>query len=98
MRKCPSAKANVCARPIGRRSIRPSPETTPKEQLQALIHELDAAGYTTAAKCLAHDLDAPVVHLRYPTGHRRRWRSTNRLERIYKRYGGDSIAVVRSEP
>ena len=34
-----------------------------------------------AARCLADDLDALVVHLRYPTRHRRRWRSTNLLER-----------------
>jgi putative transposase len=52
-----------------------------KHRLQALIDELDGAGYTTAAKCLADDLDALVVHLRYPTRHRRRWRSTNLLER-----------------
>ena len=39
------------------------------------------AGYTAAARCLADDLDALVVHLRYPTRHRRRWRSTNLLER-----------------
>ena len=32
-------------------------------------------------KCLADDLDALVVHLRYPIRHRRRWRSTNLLER-----------------
>jgi putative transposase len=52
-----------------------------KQSLQALIDELDYAGYTAAAKCLADDLDALVVHLRYPTRHRRRWRSTNLLER-----------------
>jgi putative transposase len=52
-----------------------------KQQLQALVDELDKAGYTAAAKCLADDLDALVVHLRYPTSHRRRWRSTNLLER-----------------
>jgi putative transposase len=52
-----------------------------KHQLQALVAELEAAGYTAAAKCLADDLDALVVHLRYPTRHRRRWRSTNLLER-----------------
>jgi putative transposase len=52
-----------------------------KQRLQALIDELDEAGYTAAAKCLADDLDALVVHLRYPTRHRRRWRSTNLLER-----------------
>jgi hypothetical protein len=53
----------------------------PAQRLQALIDELDAAGYTAAAKCLTDDLDALVVHLRYPTRHRRRWRSTNLLER-----------------
>jgi putative transposase len=52
-----------------------------KQRLKALIDELDRAGYTAAAKCLADDLDALVVHLRYPTRHRRRWRSTNLLER-----------------
>jgi putative transposase len=52
-----------------------------KQRLKALVGELDAAGYTAAARCLADDLDALVVHLRYPTRHRRRWRSTNLLER-----------------
>src|SRR4051812_2029823 len=52
-----------------------------KQRLQALVVELDAAGYPAAGKCLADDLDALVVHLRYPTRHRRRWRSTNLLER-----------------
>ena len=52
-----------------------------KQRLEALVDELDRAGYTAAAKCLADDLDALVVHLRYPTRHRRRWRSTNLLER-----------------
>jgi transposase-like protein len=41
-----------------------------------------------AAKCLADDLDALVVHLRYPLRHRRQWRSTNLLER--------SLAEVKS--
>jgi putative transposase len=52
-----------------------------KQRLKALVDELEAAGYTAAARCLADDLDALVVHLRYPTRHRRRWRSTNLLER-----------------
>ena len=52
-----------------------------KQRLRALVDELDTAGYTAAARCLADDLDALVVHLRYPTRHRRRWRSTNLLER-----------------
>src|SRR2546430_16904508 len=47
-----------------------------KQRLQALSQELDRARYTAAAKCLGDDLDALVVHLRYPTRHRRRWRST----------------------
>ena len=52
-----------------------------KQRLLALAGQLDTVGYTAAAKCLADDLDALVVHLRYPTRHRRRWRSTNLLER-----------------
>ena len=56
-------------------------ERDAKQRLQALVDELEGAGDTTAAKYLADDLDALVVHLRYPTMHRRRWRSTNLLER-----------------
>jgi transposase-like protein len=52
-----------------------------RQRLEALVDELAGAGYTAAAKCLADDLDALVVHLRYATTHRRRWRSTNLLER-----------------
>jgi transposase-like protein len=52
-----------------------------QQRLHALVDELAAAGYTAAARCLTDDLDALVVHLRYPTRHRRRWRSTNLLER-----------------
>jgi putative transposase len=48
-----------------------------KQRLGALVDELDGAGYTAAAKCLADDLDALAVHLRYPLRHRRRWRSTD---------------------
>jgi len=56
-------------------------ERDAQQRLRALVDELDTAGYTAAARCLAEDLDALVVHLRYPTRHRRRWRSTNLLER-----------------
>jgi putative transposase len=56
-------------------------ERDAKQRLQALVDQLDKGGFTAAAKCLADDLDALVVHLRYPTRHRRRWRSTNLLER-----------------
>ena len=52
-----------------------------RERLHALVDELDHCGYAAAAKCLDNDLDALVVHLRYPLAHRRRWRSTNLLER-----------------
>jgi putative transposase len=41
-----------------------------KLRLQVLISELEHT-----------DLDALVVHLRYPLRHRERWRSTNLLER-----------------
>jgi putative transposase len=56
-------------------------ERDAKQRLQALVDELDNGGFTAAAKCLADDLDALVVHLRYPIRHRRRWQSTNLLER-----------------
>ena len=56
-------------------------ERDAKQRLQTLVDQLDKDGYTAAARCLADDLDALVVHLRYPTRHRRRWHSTNLLER-----------------
>jgi putative transposase len=52
-----------------------------KQRLHALVDQLDKDGFAAAARCLVDDLDALVVHLRYPTRHRRRWRSTNLLER-----------------
>jgi putative transposase len=56
-------------------------ETDAKQRLHALVDQLDSEGFTAASRCLADDLDALVVHLRYPVRHRRRWRSTNLLER-----------------
>jgi putative transposase len=56
-------------------------ERDAKQRLRALVDQLDKGGFAASAKCLADDLDALVVHLRYPTRHRRRWRSTNLLER-----------------
>jgi transposase-like protein len=56
-------------------------EADAKRRLQALVDQLDTQGFTAAARCLSDDLDALVVHLRYPVRHRRRWRSTNLLER-----------------
>jgi putative transposase len=44
-------------------------ERDARQRLKALVDELDRAGYTAAARCLADDLDALVVHLRYPTRH-----------------------------
>jgi transposase-like protein len=52
-----------------------------RNDLLALATTLAHEGYTTAAECLRDDLDALVVHLNYPLRHRRRWRSTNLLER-----------------
>jgi transposase-like protein len=56
-------------------------EADAKQRLQALVDQLDKEGFTAAARCLADDLDALVVHLRLPVRHRRCWRSTNLLER-----------------
>jgi len=46
-------------------------ERDAKDRLQALVGELDRAGYTAAARSLGDDVDALVVHLRSPTRHRR---------------------------
>jgi putative transposase len=54
-----------------------------KHRIRELISELKDDGYESAARCLADDLDALVVHLRYPLRHRERWRSTNLLERSF---------------
>ncbi|HSV92142.1 MAG TPA: IS256 family transposase [Desulfobacterales bacterium] len=57
--------------------------TSPAEAeagLRALVGEL-AGEYPSAAACLAEDLPALTVHLRYPPRLRRRLRSTNLLER-----------------
>ena len=59
--------------PLRRPTPRLTPITSPRPHTQKTGHP--------PARCLADDLDALVVHLRYPTRHRRRWRSTNLLER-----------------
>ncbi|RDI73161.1 transposase [Gaiella occulta] len=56
-------------------------QTDGERRLRALVGELTDAGYSAAAACLADDLGALTVHLRYPLKHRRVWRSTNLLER-----------------
>jgi putative transposase len=51
-----------------------------ERRLRALVGELERP-YPSAAACLAEDLPALGVHLRYPPRLRRRLRSTNLLER-----------------
>ena len=38
-----------------------------KLRLKVLISELEHGGYESAARCLSDDLDALLVHLRYPS-------------------------------
>jgi putative transposase len=52
-----------------------------ERRLRALVGWLADQGFSSAAACLADDLEALCVHLDYPLKHRRRWRSTNLLER-----------------
>lgn len=56
-----------------------SPEAA-EHSLRVLVGEL-AGAYPSAAACLADDLPALAVHLRYPLRLRKRLRSTNLLER-----------------
>ena len=51
-----------------------------ENRLRALVGEL-AREYPSAASCLADDLPALTLHLRYPLHLRKRWRSSNLLER-----------------
>jgi putative transposase len=51
------------------------------ERLATLVADLERTGYASAASCLVDDLDALLAHLRYPLRHRKRWRSTDLLER-----------------
>lgn len=51
-----------------------------EHRLRTLVTDL-ATSYPSAAACLADDLPALTVHLRYPLHLRRRLRSTNLLER-----------------
>jgi transposase-like protein len=67
-----------------------------RDRLHALVSELDHAGYTAAAKCLADDLDALVVHLRLPVRHRRRWRSTDESVKSSRVDFGSSGVMDRS--
>jgi putative transposase len=52
-----------------------------ERRLRALVGWLSDQGLSSAAACLADDLEALCAHLRYPLKHRRRFRSTNLLER-----------------
>jgi putative transposase len=52
-----------------------------ERRLRELIGRLSDRGFASAAACLADDLEALCVHLRFPLKHRRRFRSTNLLER-----------------
>lgn len=56
-----------------------SPEGAEAE-LRSLVGELER-DYPSAAACLADDVAALTVHLRYPLRLRKRWRSSNLLER-----------------
>jgi putative transposase len=50
-------------------------------RLRELVGWLSDHGLSSAAACLSDDLEALCAHLDYPLKHRRRWRSTNLLER-----------------
>ncbi|MGH2457205.1 MAG: IS256 family transposase [Candidatus Limnocylindria bacterium] len=56
-----------------------SPEAA-EAALRTLVGDLER-DYPSAAACLADDLPALTVHLRYPPRLRQRWRSSNLLER-----------------
>jgi transposase-like protein len=54
------------------------------ELLAAKIIEKYAQVYPGAMQCFSEDLEACLVHLKYPEGHRRYIRTTNLLERTFE--------------
>jgi putative transposase len=52
-----------------------------EHRMRQLIGDLSDRGFDAAAACLAEDLGALLVHLHYPLAKRKKWRSTNLLER-----------------
>jgi putative transposase len=55
----------------------------PAKAKLAALAAVYAAAYPSFARSLEQDLDALVVHLRFPYEHRKRIRSTNLLERTF---------------
>jgi len=53
-----------------------------RQQLQAIIDDYRGA-YPSAMAVIERDLDALIAHLRFPSGHRKRIRTTNLLERTF---------------
>jgi putative transposase len=54
------------------------------ELLAAQVIERYAALYPSAIQCFTEDLEACLVHLKYPEGHRQYIRTTNLLERTFE--------------
>jgi hypothetical protein len=65
--RCPSANAHEVRKAYWEALNEAINDRDAKQRLQALVDQLDKSGYTAAARCLADDLDALVVHPRYPT-------------------------------
>lgn len=63
-----------------------------EHQLQTLAGDLEMAGYSAASKCLSDDLDALVVHLRYPIRHLRRWHSTDESVKAAAEFQGQCLS------
>jgi len=52
--------------------------------LHAQFVERHATTYPSLVRCLNDDIDACLVHLKYPSGHRKFMRTTNLLERCFE--------------
>lgn len=61
-----------------------APNRETAELLAEQFVETHAQRYPSVAKCFTADLDACLVHLRYPLAHRRYIRTTNLLERSFQ--------------
>jgi transposase-like protein len=66
------------------RAVYYAPDEETAKLLAAHVIDQYAVVYPSAIQTFSEDLDACIVHLRYPSGHRRYIRTTNLLERAFE--------------
>ncbi len=82
MQKLPKDIASTVVAEI--KAVYYAPDRHAADILMADLLEKYASVYPAAMQCVSDDLEACLVHLKYPAGHRRFIRTTNMLERTFE--------------